>query len=753
MPWPTPQDYNEAVQNPRLAFKDAELQAGQPELNQLGLPRPISGGFASVYKIICGQRLWAARCFLTETTDQQDRYEAIDNHLSRVRLPYTVSFKYLPDGIKVKGQMYPLLKMEWVKGETLTSFVARNLSNPAALAALAEKWMQMVKTMQAAGVSHGDLQHGNVLVVDNDLRLIDYDGMFVPKLAGRFSNEVGHRNYQHPSRTNLDYGPHLDNFSAWVIYVALKSLSVHPDLWHKHGGGEECLLFRRDDFLEPSSSALLLDLNHSSNADVRWLAQFLVNLLSLSPLDVPALNMIHAEPATLGALIAPTPQNSPWWKDHIDGKPPVIPPIGKEAEEEPDLSWIIEHDNPAPVEPIRFQSSLAEIRVVALGSCAGLFIAGLIPGVSVFALVGASISVTALIALLCYARYRSDPSVAEYRAFRGAVAEFVKQIREQQVVIANLNAERRALLAKLKATQEEFTRKRRQLDQALQTQLGRAQARLRAGLQQLDQRRRQTVEGEASELRALQENYRGQIAALDRKLNGLAQREADEKDSTLRALKKAYVDARLRTHLLDSSSIPGIGPTYKTRLVRRGITTAADIEYYRIRSVEGIGPKRAAALEHWRDRLVAQAELSAPRILPQLEAVSIEARYQRERQGIQTEKQRLEAEFQSQVASIRQRYAQTRNALVADEQQQRSGSARECAAIKQKCAAELRDLERSLETAKERAQPTLEELAEKLKDAKKHIAMLRWQAAKNQSEESKYRALRFRDFLRSVAGL
>jgi hypothetical protein len=81
MDWPTPQDYSEAVQNPRLAFGDPELQAGRPELDRLGLPRPRSGSFATVYKIECAAKNWAVRCFLRNVPDQQQRYAAIFNYL------------------------------------------------------------------------------------------------------------------------------------------------------------------------------------------------------------------------------------------------------------------------------------------------------------------------------------------------------------------------------------------------------------------------------------------------------------------------------------------------------------------------------------------------------------------------------------------------------------------------------------------------------------------------------------------------
>ena len=54
MPWPTPQDYQEAIQSPSLCFSDPDLHSGIVEEDRLGLPRPISGGFAVVYKVRSG---------------------------------------------------------------------------------------------------------------------------------------------------------------------------------------------------------------------------------------------------------------------------------------------------------------------------------------------------------------------------------------------------------------------------------------------------------------------------------------------------------------------------------------------------------------------------------------------------------------------------------------------------------------------------------------------------------------------------
>src|SRR5579871_4397458 len=152
MPWPTPQDYNEAVQNPQSNFDDPELQTGTPELTPLGLPRPITGGFASVYKLKCGARDWAVRCFLREFADQQHRYAAISRHLSAARLPYTVGFEYLPKGIRVRGQWYPILKMEWVHGVPLNVYIEHHLHDPAALQLLADRWVTLVRTLRRANI-------------------------------------------------------------------------------------------------------------------------------------------------------------------------------------------------------------------------------------------------------------------------------------------------------------------------------------------------------------------------------------------------------------------------------------------------------------------------------------------------------------------------------------------------------------------------------------------------------------------------
>jgi predicted Ser/Thr protein kinase len=182
MSWPTITDYQEVIQNPHLCFADPELQQGSPLLDPLGLPKPITGGFASVYQMICNGRKYAIRCFLRYNPDQKQRYAKISSYLQQVDLPYMVVFKFLTQGIKVRGQWYPILKMDWIDGEPLNSYVEKNLKNPKVIRDLAQKFVKLIFDLERSKIAHGDLQHGNILIANGDFRLIDYDGMYVPDL-------------------------------------------------------------------------------------------------------------------------------------------------------------------------------------------------------------------------------------------------------------------------------------------------------------------------------------------------------------------------------------------------------------------------------------------------------------------------------------------------------------------------------------------------------------------------------------------
>lgn len=310
MPWPSATDYDESIQHPRTCFKDPDLQDGVPAIDRLGMPFVSSGQFAYVFKLkhITGKAS-AIRCFRGFMGDREQRYKAIDQHLDSVAVPAVASFEYDSTGILVGSNRYPTLVMEWIDGPTLDVYLDAVIQNRSVILNLADQWIKVVNSLRAAKIAHGDLQHGNIIVQNGLLRLVDLDGMFVPSMSQMISSELGHRHYQHPRRDEFFFNCDLDNFSALVIYLSLITLAERPDLWKKFH--DENLIFTRADFLSPSNSIVFSEIRKIGGEHKR-LAEVLEKACQSAPSLTPALSELASPVSKLpswmtqpvGAVIA-----------------------------------------------------------------------------------------------------------------------------------------------------------------------------------------------------------------------------------------------------------------------------------------------------------------------------------------------------------------------------------------------------------------------------------------------------------------
>ena len=178
----------------------------------------------------------------------------------------------------MRGEWYPALKMQWVEGGLrLNEFVGQYLGKPNMLKALLRLWVKTAGRLRSERMAHADLQHGNVLLVPRPgkttlLRLIDYDGMYVPSLAGTPAAELGHPAFQHPQRARKGiYSAEVDRFSHLVIYTSIHCLTVGGQgLWERFNNGDN-LLFRESDFLAPAKSKVFRTLWNLPDAEARSL--------------------------------------------------------------------------------------------------------------------------------------------------------------------------------------------------------------------------------------------------------------------------------------------------------------------------------------------------------------------------------------------------------------------------------------------------------------------------------------------------
>lgn len=253
MSYPQITDYQDAVQDPRT-FYDPSLKTGKVATTPLGLPLALSGGFALTYSFQVGQKRLAVRCFHKEVPNAQVRYAQVSSKLSALGSKYFVHFDFQAQGIRIGKQAYPIVKMDWVEGDTLGVYLERNHSNAINLNALRHSFATLAEYLEGNSIAHGDIQNENIIVEHSALRLIDYDGMFVPGLPEGQGTEVGHKHFQHPHRTTKLFGPNMDRFSFIVIDVSLQALQIDPSLHKRFREGGNAIIFNANDFAAPASS-------------------------------------------------------------------------------------------------------------------------------------------------------------------------------------------------------------------------------------------------------------------------------------------------------------------------------------------------------------------------------------------------------------------------------------------------------------------------------------------------------------------
>ena len=771
MSWPTPQEYNEAIQDPALCFSDPELRAGTPDLTPLGLPRAYSGSFASVYRMRCGSREWAVRCFLREYADQQERYSAISGHLARAKLPYTVGFEFILKGIRVAGHWYPILKMEWIRGDSLMTYIQKNLSNEAALRTLADNWLRMTAALARASVAHGDLQHGNVLISGNEIKLIDYDGMFVPALSGRVSHEVGHRNYQHPRRIYSDFGPHLDNFSAWVIYLSLVALVTLPGLRSQFRLENEYILLRREDFEQPDRSSVLTHLLSHRDPGVRLLASSFRSLLAQDLPHIPGID-------GLGGTGKRDAKKS--------GKPADFRQPEETAEEEvavPSVSWITEmvFQQPKPVRA--FNGSIPVTRVLVLlafaltapllaldASPVARYVIEplartLLERLGVATAYGATRVLEIALAVIlgdltascvCYVRYANAKVVQEKRQAMAALREARARKRRVERALREIVRGRRLAVARfdvarrnLEGKRAEIQRREKQGEEAIQRELKR-------NMQPLEKHESDLLNRQYRELQAIQRQLGERVNALNGELARLSQAQAVEVAQTLRDVQKQFVDNFLRNWSVAHAPLPGTQYRGWSRerlidlLMSNGIRSAYDVSYHRVDAVYGFGPVRTQALVNWRYQLEQQARAQMPQSLDPDTYQTIIAKYSARRQHLERDRNEAQQRLTAEESGIRVRYESDLCKLADEKAKLHERANHSSQALSTQQARECAEIDRAAEGLKRDHDKVISNIDADLAVQRSRLLDAEWAIEKARHDLTAFRAINFATYIANV---
>jgi len=696
--------YMEALQDPSSCFADPELAAAAPALGPLGLPRAVSGNVAVVFRVDgAGGRSWAVRCFVRPVDEERARYDAIRSHLAGLASTWRVPFDLQPCGIRIDGSWWPVLKMDWMPGEPLLSYVTRHLWDGAALGYLAARFADLCGSLRSDGVAHGDLQHGNILVAPGgDLRLVDYDGMYVPALAGRSGTERGHRNYQHPGRVVGDFGPGLDSFSAWVIYGSLAALAADPLLWGRLDGGEEALLLRHHDLEAPRRSVALSAMEASDGPGVARLAGLLRSFLVAQPDEVPPLTPALV-PELASALGKPAGACSRSLYHALTAGSAGSTAVAARGSQSSGRG----RATPA----VAFRGDLRDARVTVLAGAAvtAVLLVATLLGVSPVVALAGVMAVSGAALFRVRHLFGLTPEAEEARQ-AGAVLAGPRQAVDEAVATVDRLSRRRAEVASTQA----------------------AAAGLAASA------RERLREREAEELRSVDAELDLALGALTERERGVAAAEREARGTALTKLQATVIDAQLSQHSLVSAATVGVSDQVVHRLAVDDVRTAADFTGVLVEKaggvvvrrdgrrlqVIGVDQRQAAAMLAWRQKMTGMAQLKAPAALPREQLAAIRAEHDKLRASLACEAEAARAAARRRADDVRARSRREHDDVVQRQKQVEADAARQRV-----------------------------ELDRELAHARKDVAEAGWRLAEHHDQAGGRAELRLADYLRQVVAV
>lgn len=260
---PTLPSIRTSIENNQTLVIDSFARQGIFRRDKRGRLVAYTGGFSVVYPFEYNNEVWAFRCWHADLGNLRGHFLTLSAALSKLNLPYFCSFIYIDEGIVVEGKKYPTTRMKWIDGKNLKEYICIHKNDKNKLKNLANNFVKMITTLHKYHISHGDLQHGNILVDDNDnLFLIDYDSVYVPELQGEADIIKGLKGYQHPKRgDNLLANEKVDYFSELIIYLSILAIAEKSSLVEKYQVEDsEQLLFSFEDFKDLENSQVYADL-------------------------------------------------------------------------------------------------------------------------------------------------------------------------------------------------------------------------------------------------------------------------------------------------------------------------------------------------------------------------------------------------------------------------------------------------------------------------------------------------------------
>lgn len=299
---PSIEEIKNTISDPRNILVN-RLNGYSPIPGLLG-PEQYPGGFSIVFPFTNGRDKKALRIWHKEIPEIKKRTAQISSYLSQnTQLDYFIDYEYINNAIRfASGIKLDAVLMDWGDGLTLKDYIDKLIhSNTDSktktdeIIELAKTFLELFSDLHKVHISHGDLQHGNILVTDSkEIKLIDYDSLYVPTMGNRISQvTAGLSGYQHPARSSSAYATEKnDYFSELIIITSLIYISEDINVWDDLSVMDDdySLLFNAKDYRDFKNSIVFKRGISKTNSLKLLLEEVLIaldcaDIESLSPIE------------------------------------------------------------------------------------------------------------------------------------------------------------------------------------------------------------------------------------------------------------------------------------------------------------------------------------------------------------------------------------------------------------------------------------------------------------------------------------
>ena len=201
-----------------------------PCLDERGEPICFAGSAALVCKV---ERNGTPKVLRTYMNHRRNLREIYGENFYPLELPVLNPLSGVIDYADV-------VLTDWCEGVSLQRVLEQRYKDSDYILRLSQSFERFALRLLDEEWAHGDIKPDNIIVNGEDICLIDYDATYLPSFKRSDCEEIGSLEYQHPTRSSLNFSKSIDDYPLALIMTALRAIAYDASL------GE---LLHRNDYL------------------------------------------------------------------------------------------------------------------------------------------------------------------------------------------------------------------------------------------------------------------------------------------------------------------------------------------------------------------------------------------------------------------------------------------------------------------------------------------------------------------------